>query len=280
MKHKEGHFHCIRNAKIYWQSWLPKTEPRAILVIIHGYNDHSGRFMNIINYFVPKGFAIYGLDQIGQGKSEGKRVYVQKFEDYTITLQFFLRMVRNMQPGKPIFLVGYSMGGLVTSIYILDNQKELAGAILIGPLVKVPEHVTSFTIFIGKILSAFFPKVGLLATKDEAISKDQAVVDTYKLDPLTYHGKMTARLAAELLKAMIRLSKEGSKITLPVLILQGAADRLGDPEGAQMLFYHIQSEDKQIKLYQGLYHEIFNEPEREMVFADMGEWLNRQIGRN
>ena len=277
MKHKEGHFHCIRNAKIYWQTWLPKTEPRAILVIIHGYNDHSGRFMNIINYFVPKGFAIYGLDQIGQGKSEGKRAYVQKFEDYTITLQFFLRMVRNMQTGKQIFLVGYSMGGLITSVYLLDNQKEIAGAVLIGPLVKVPDYITAFTIFMGKILSALFPKIGLLAIKNKAISKDQLVVDSYKQDPLTYHGKMTARLAAELLKAMIRLSKESSRITLPVLILQGVADRLGDPEGAQLLFDHIQSEDKQIKLYQGLYHEVFNEPEREMVFADMEEWLNRQI---
>ena len=278
MIHKEGHFHCIRNAKLFWQAWLPGTEPRAILVIVHGYNDHSGRFMNIVNHFVPKGFAVYGLDQIGYGKSEGRRVYVEKFEDYTKILHFFLRMVRNMQRGKLTFLVGYSIGALINSVYLLDNQQKLAGAIFIGPIVKTPEYITAFTIFIGKLFSVFFPKVGLVTLKDEVISKDQKIVDAYKRDPLTYHGKMTARLASELLKGMIQLSQEGNKITLPVLILQGAADELGDPEGAQMLFDLIQSKDKQIKVYQGLYHELFNEPEREMVFIDLEEWLNQRIG--
>ena len=278
MIHKEGHFHCIHNAKLYWQAWLPRTKPRAILVIVHGYNDHSGRFMNVVNRFVPKGFAVYGLDQIGCGKSEGTRVYVEKFEDYTKIIHFFLRMIRNMQPEIPSFLVGYSMGGLITSVYLLENQKRLSGAVFIGPIVKVPEYITAFTIFISKIFSALLPKVGLLTLKDEVMSKDQKVVDTYKTDPLTHHGKMTARLATELLKAMIQLNKEGNKITLPVLILKGAADELGDPEGAQMLFDLIQSKDKQINLYQGLYHELFNEPEREMVFMDIEKWLNRQIG--
>ena len=280
MKHEEGYFQSIRNKSIFWQSWLPEGEPLAVLVFVHGYDDHSGRIMNIVNHFTPKKFAVYGLDQIGHGKSEGTRGYVQKFEDFTETLKIFLRMVRNIQTGKPVFLIGYSMGGLITSAYLLDYQKEVAGAVMIGPGVKVPKNVSAFTIFMGKILSAILPKAGLLAFEDEAISKDQTVVEAYKLDPLVYRGKMTARLAAECLKAMIRLSKEGTHITLPVLIVQGAADRLVDPEDAQMLFDLIQSKDKQIKLYEGLYHEVFNEPEREMVFADMEEWLNRQIGRS
>jgi alpha-beta hydrolase superfamily lysophospholipase len=277
MKHEEGHFQSIRNVSIYWQTWLPESEPRAVLLIVHGYDDHSGRYMNIVNHFVPKGFAVCGLDHIGHGKSEGKRWYVQKFEDYTEILQFFLRMVQNMQAEKPVFLIGFSLGALITSVYLLDNQEELVGSVLVAPGVKVPENISAFTIFMGKILSAILPKAGLLVFEDEDISKDQSVVEAYKLDPLVYRGKMTARLSAEILKAMIRLNKEGTRITLPILIVQGAADRLVDPEGAQMLLDLIQSKDKQIKLYEGLYHEVFNEPEREIVFADVEDWLNRRI---
>jgi len=280
MKHEEGFFKSIRDTSIFWQTWLPDSDPQAVFILVHGYDDHSGRFINIVNHFVPKGFAIYGLDHIGHGKSEGTRVYIQKFEDYTKTLQTFISMVRNWQAGKSVFLIGYSMGGLISSIYLLDNQKDFAGAVMIGPGVKVPNDISAFTIFIGKILSVILPKAGLLDLDDTAISKDHLVVEAYKADPLVYRGKMTARLASECLKAMIRLSKEGTRITLPVLILQGSADRLADPENAKMLFNLIQSKDKQIKLYEGLYHELFSEPEREMVFADIEEWLTRQIGHS
>ena len=96
MKHEEGHFQSIRKANIYWQTWLPESEPRAILLIVHGYDGHSGRWMNVVNHFVPKGFAVYGMDLIGHGKSEGTRGYVKKFEDFTEILQFFLGMVRDI----------------------------------------------------------------------------------------------------------------------------------------------------------------------------------------
>jgi alpha-beta hydrolase superfamily lysophospholipase len=277
MKHEEGHFQSIRNTSIYWQAWLPESEPRAVLLIVHGYDDHSGRYMTIVNHFVPKGFAVYGLDHIGHGKSEGKRRYVQKFEDYTETLQMFLRMVRNKQTERPVFPIGFSMGALIALVYLLDNQEECAGTVIIGPAVKVPDNISAFTIFMVKLLSAILPKAGLLAFEDEDISKDQTVIEAYKSDPLVYRGKMTARLSAEFLKAMIRFDKGGSRITLPILIVQGAEDRLVDPKDAQLIFDLIQSKDKQIKLYEGLYHEVFNEPERDMVFADMEEWLNQRI---
>jgi alpha-beta hydrolase superfamily lysophospholipase len=257
--------------------WLPETEPTAVLLIVHGYDDHSGRYMNIINHFVPKGLAVYGLDHFGHGKSEGTRGYVRKFEDYTDTLQHFLSRIRNMHAERPVFPMGFSMGALITLVYLLDNQKECAGTVMIGPAVKVPENISAFTIFMGKILSAILPKAGILAFEDEDISKDQTVVEAYKHDPLVYRGKMTARLAAEILKALILFNKEGSQITLPMLIVHGSEDRVFEPENAQMLFDLIQSEDKQIKLYEGLFHEVFNEPEREMVLADVGEWLNRRI---
>ena len=278
MKHEEGHFQNIRNTNIYWQSWLPENEPRALLLIVHGYAGHSGRWTNVVNHFVPNGFAVYGMDLIGHGRSEGTRGYVRKFEDFTETLHLFLRMVRGMQAEKPIYMIGFSLGALIASVYLLDHQKQLAGAVLLGATVKVPEYISSFTIFIGKILSAILPKAGLFAFEDEeGISRDQTVVEAFKNDPLAYRGKVKARLASEELKALIRLNKEFRQITLPILILHGTADRYVDPENAQLTFNLIQSKDKQIKVYEGFYHELFSEPEREIVFADMEEWLNQRI---
>jgi len=277
MKHEEGHFQNIRNENIYWQTWLPDSDPRASLLIVPGYDDHCGRYMNIVNHFVPKGFAVSGLDHIGHGKSGGKRGHVKEFKDYTETLGLFMKMVRNMQAERPVFLIGFSMGALITLVYLLDHQKDCAGTVLIAPGVKVPEDISAFTIFIGKLLSAILPKVGLIGFEDEDISKDQSVIEAYKHDPLVYRGRMTARLAAELLKAMIQFEKDVNRIVLPLLIVQGAADRIVDPGDAQTLFDLIPSIDKQIKLYENLYHEVFNEPEREIVFADMEEWLDRRI---
>lgn len=278
MKHEEGFFKSIRNTSIFWQKWLPESEPLAVLLIVHGYDDHSGRYMNIVNRFVTKGIAVYGLDQIGHGKSEGTRGYVRKFEDYTETLKIFVGLIRNDQVGKPLFILGYSMGGLITSIYLIDNQNEFAGAIIMSPAVEVPE-TNRFKILLFKILSAILPKAGFMAFEDEDISRDKAVVEEYKKDPLAYRGKMTVRLAEACLDSTIKLSKEGSKITLPVLLLQGSADRMVNPKNSQMLYNLIQSKDKQLKIYEGLYHELFSEPEREIVFTDMEEWLDRQIIR-
>lgn len=280
MIHEEGYFQNHRNTKIYWQSWLPQNETRAVLLIVHGYDDHTGRWMNVVNYFVPKRFTLYGMDLIGHGKSEGTRGYVKKFEDFTETLQLFLRIVRDKQADKPIIMIGFSLGALITSVYLLDYQKDLSGAILIGGAVKIPDYVSAFTIILAKILSAVIPKIGIFAydeDEEDGISRDKTVIEAFRNDPLVYRGKVKARLGAEELKALIRLNKEGSQITLPVLIVHGNADQFVDPENAQLTFNLIQSKDKQIKIYDGLYHEVFNEPECEIVFEDLEEWMNQRI---
>jgi acylglycerol lipase len=273
MEHQDGFFKGIRDTKTYYQAWLPEADPRAILIVVHGLAEHCGRYMNLVNHFVPSGYAVYGMDLIGHGKSEGARVYVQRFEDFTDTLKTFFDMVREWQPEKPTFLVGHSMGGLICAAYLLEHQREVSGAVLSGPSVKVPENISSATIFLGKVFSVLMPKAGLLALKAEGVSRDPAVVEAYVNDPLVYTGKTTARLAAELLKVMQRVSAEASKITLPVLIIQGGADRLVDPSGAQMLYERVGSKDKTIKVYDGLYHEVFNEPEHPQVLSYVEGWL-------
>ena len=279
MRHQEGTFKGIRNASIYYQGWLPEGESTAVLLIVHGLAEHSGRYMNVVNHFVPLGYAVYGVDHVGHGKSSGTRVYVERFEDYTDTLKIYFDMVRHWQPEKPVFLVGHSMGGLIGAVYLLDHQAELTGAVLSGPAVKVHGSVSPAVIFVGKLISVLMPKLGLIGLEAEGVSRDPAVVQAYVNDPLVCRGKVTARLSAEFVKAIRRLAAEATKITLPILILQGSADRLVDPKGAQMLYNAVNSVDKTIKIYDGLYHEVYNEPEHGQVLGDVKVWLETYLSR-
>jgi len=277
MNHNEGNFKGIRDANIYYQAWLPDGNVKAVLLVIHGVAEHTGRYMNIVNHFVPLGYAIYGLDHLGHGKSDGQRVYVDCFEDYTEPLETFFNMVKGWQPGKPIFILGHSMGGLIETYYLLDHQEDFAGAIISAPGIKVSDTISPMTITMGKLLSRITPKAGLLALDASAVSKDPEVVKAYVTDPLVYTGKLTARLAAEMLRAMTRVTAEAGKISLPIIIVQGKADKLVDPAGSQMLYDKASSKDKTLKMYPGLYHEVFNEPEREQVLADVEKWLELHL---
>jgi acylglycerol lipase len=273
MEHIEGNFKGVRNTGIYHQAWLPEGDVKAVLLIVHGLGEHCGRYMNVVNHFVPLGYAVYGLDHIGHGRSEGLREVVERFADYTDTLAVYHEMVKGRQTGKPIFLLGHSMGGSIVSDYLLDHQTDVRGAVISAPLVKVSDNISKATIVMGKILSALAPKMGLLALDTNGVSRDPDVVKAYVDDPLVFQGKTPARLAAELLKAMLRVTAEADKITLPFIVLQGSEDKLVDPGGAQILYDKAGSKDKTIKIYEGLYHEVFNEPERASVLKDVETWL-------
>jgi len=273
MEHQEGFFKGGQGASLYYQGWLPEGPSVGVLLIVHGLAEHCGRYRNVVNYFAPRGYAVYGIDHPGHGRSEGPRAYIERFQDFLDPLKVFLGRIRGWQPETPIFLVGHSMGGLISAAYLLDQPDEPVGAILSAPSVKMPGSVSSLTLLAGKVLSALLPKLGLVQLEAEGVSRDPAVVRAYRGDPLVFTGKITARLGTELLKTMDRVLAEARKIRLPLLILQGAADKLVDPGGAQMLFDRVGSADKTIKVYEGLYHEVFNEPERDRVLDDVEKWL-------
>ncbi len=277
MKHQEGYFKSNRATNIFYQYWLPDEEPKAILLVVHGLAEHSGRYMNLVNHFVPSGYAVYGIDQIGHGKSDGKRVYVERFEDFTKPLKTYFDTIRTWHPGRPIFLIGHSMGGLISTAYLLEHQNELSGAVLSGPGVKLPDTISRITILAGKILSILVPKAGIAPINYDEISRDQAVVDAYINDPLVYTGKVTARLMAEVIKAINHVTEHAAKIQLPIMIAQGSCDKMVPPSGAQILYERISSKDKTIKFYEGLYHEIFNEPEHEQVLGEVQQWIEKHL---
>ncbi len=277
MEHEVGTFTGIRDHKIFYQAWTPEGDCKAVILIVHGLGEHSGRYLNVVNHLVPLGYAVYGFDLIGHGKSEGEREFVKGFEDFTDTLTTYKAMVAEWHPEKPVFLLGHSMGGLIVTYYLLDHSKDFQGAVISAPSVMIPEGTSKGTIILGKILSTIAPKMGLMALNANGVSKDPEVVKAYVNDPLVFHQKTTARLSVELLRAILRVNEEMEKITAPFIVLQGSDDILVKPEGAQMLHQRASSDDKTLKTYDGFYHEIFNEPERQQVLKDVENWLDAHV---
>jgi alpha-beta hydrolase superfamily lysophospholipase len=279
MKHEEGWLSAVRGQRNYYQYWLPDTDPKAALLLVHGLAEHSGRYADLARHFVALGHAVYGIDHVGHGRSGGARAYVQRFQDFLTPLETFLDMVSRWQPGKPVFLAGHSMGGLIAAACLLERQDDMDGAILSGPSIKVPENISPAVVMAARLLSALAPGIGVARLDASGVSRDPAVVKAYVEDPLVYTGRISARLGAELLKAMQRINAEANRIRLPVLILQGGADRLVDPDGARMLHDLVGSVDKTLKVYPGLYHEVYNEPERTVVLHDVQSWIESRLPR-
>jgi alpha-beta hydrolase superfamily lysophospholipase len=277
MKHIEGTFKGLRDADIYYQGWLPEGDVKSVLFLIHGLGEHCGRYTNHVNYFVPRGYALYGLDHLGHGRSSGEREVVESFSDYLQPLPAFYRMVKEWQPGKPVFVLGHSMGGLIASTYLVDHSDDFKGGVISAPAIKIRDNISAFTIMVGKILARIAPKAGILPLNPGGISRDPEAVKAYINDPLVYHGKTRAKLAAEILKAMIGLSQNMDKITLPFIVIQGSGDQIVDPGGAQLLYDGAGSKDKTIKVYDGFYHEIHNELERDVMFKDVETWLEAHL---
>ena len=279
INHQDGFFEGANGVKTYHQCWLPETEPTAVLLIVHGLAEHSGRYIHIVNHFVPLGYAVYTLDHFGHGRSEGTRSFVEQFEDYTQPLKTYYDMVCEAQPSKPIVLVGHSMGGLISSRYLLDHQADFVGAVLSGPAIKVPNHPSKFLIFIINIVSILFPKLGVRQLESDVDCSDPNVTAARAIDPLSYQGKVTARLGSEINKASLHVQAHAGNITLPLLILQGGADATVEPAGTQLLYDTAGSSDKTLKVYEGYYHEVFNEPElrRNIVLNDMQTWLEAHL---
>jgi alpha-beta hydrolase superfamily lysophospholipase len=277
MQHTEGKFTGRNNFSLYRQAWLPDGIPVAILVVVHGIAEHSSRYTNLVNYFVPKGYAVYSFDLRGHGKSDGTRSYIEHFSYYLDDVKTFCDLVGAENKNAKIFMVGHSMGSTIAIDYAIQHQNELKGLIVSGTTLKAGSSVNKASILMAEILSVLMPKMGVMALDTDLLCRDKAVVAAYVNDPLVYTGKLRARWGIELMKTMTKLQSGMSELTLPILIMQGTQDRISDPSSSQMLFDGVSSKDKTMKLYEGFYHEIFNDPERQQVFSDMETWLKLHV---
>jgi len=277
MQQKEGNFKGSGDFNLYWRCWLPDGQVKAIILVAHGLGEHISRYNNLANNVVPLGYAVYGLDHQGHGKSEGTRVFVERFQVYLDDLYTLYSMVSKDNPGKKMVLYGHSMGGLIAVDYAVKHQQDLAGLVISAPALKPGESITAATIAMARILSAITPKLGVQALDSTYLSHDKTVVEAYDKDPLVYRGKITARLGSELFTAMKAMDSQMQFITLPLLILQGSEDKLVNQDGAKTLYEKAGSKDKTLKIYEGFYHEVHNEPGNARVFADIETWLASHI---
>lgn len=273
MKHVENYFEGREKLKLYYQSWLPEVEVKGVLLIAHGVAEHCGRYTETAEYFVNKGYAVYGFDYRGHSKSKGRRGYVEHFFYYLDDLKIFLRLMNNHHPQQKPVLFGHSMGAIIGLAVGIYSQKEFSGLILSGTAFKVKPDLPPAVLALLKPLALFMPGLGLHKIDSSTLSRDERVVASYNNDPLVYRGKLSARLAIELVWLIHQLKGQISQIKIPVLILHGAEDRLSYPEGAKLVFERVSSPDKALKMYPGFYHEILNEPGHLQVLVDMERWL-------
>jgi alpha-beta hydrolase superfamily lysophospholipase len=262
----------VGGRQIFWQSWQART-PDGIVVIVHGASEHSDRYAHVARRLVDEGYAVYASDHQGHGRSEGPRALVRRMADAVSDLDQLVVLAQGEHPEVPLFMLGHSMGGTVALRYTLAHQDHLSGLILSGPLAAL-EAAPAPMRLAGRILSALVPTLPLVSIDASLVSRDPEVVRAYVADPLVHHGRLPARTVAELAAAIDSLPSDVGAIRIPTLILYGTADRLCPPAGSQMLSQRIGADDIEVKAYQGLYHEILNEPEREVVLSDICAWLS------
>ena len=280
MNRAEDHLEGTAGHRLYWQAWLPDGEPRAVVLLAHGLAEHSGRYAHVGAAFTKRGYALYAIDHRGHGRSAGKRTLIERLDGAVEDLHLLGALAAERHPGLAVFLLGHSMGGAIAYAYALKYQAELRGLVLSAPAVVI-ENVSPVTVALGKLVARVAPGAGILQLDGTAVSRDPEVVRRYDEDPLNYRGKVAARTAAELLQLAREAPARLPELKLPLLVVQGTADRLVSPKAAPLVHDRAGSSDKTIKTYEGLYHEVMNEPEQEEVLADILGWLDAraQVGR-
>lgn len=272
---KEEKLEGVGGLKIFVRSWRPISKSRGVVVICHGVNSHSGQYLWAAEQFVAGGLAVYALDLRGRGKSDGDRFYVENVADYVSDLAMLVKLAKSREPGLPVFLLGHSAGGVVSCVYTLDHQAELAGLICESFAFQVP--APDFALAVIKGLSHIAPHAHVLRLKNEDFSRDPKVVKSMNEDPLIDNEVQPTQTVAALVRADERLKKEFPLITLPVFILHGTADKATRPSGSQLFYDTAGSKDKTLKLYEGHFHDLLNDIDKEVVMADIKRWIDARV---
>jgi alpha-beta hydrolase superfamily lysophospholipase len=273
VRQRRGTFSGVRGVPIAHREWLPEGEARGTVVIAHGINEHGGRYAHVAQRLVDDGWMVGAADHRGHGLSGGRRAAVERFDDWITDLDSYIRDVLTAAP-RPLFLVGHSLGGLIAVVYALRHPDVLDGLVLSSPSVMPPTTVSPAAIRAGRFLSRWASNLPVVTLRLDAVSRDPAVVEAYRSDPLVHLGKVRARTGAEILRAIDEVQRDIARLRLPVLSVQGTVDMLVDPGAARWVDAHVGSADHTLHVYEGLYHEVFNEPERERVLDDVVGWLD------
>jgi alpha-beta hydrolase superfamily lysophospholipase len=276
MQQTEGFFKGSNGLNLYYQSWLPQGKAQAVVVIVHGFSDHCGRYNTLTEALLQHHLAVYAYDLRGHGRSSGKEGHVDHFDDYRQDTRKFIDFAHQRHPGLPLFLFGHSMGGLIALDQALYFPEELSGVIASTPLIGTPA-VNPVKLWSARLLSRLWPTLSMNVGLDEtAISRDEEVVRAYRDDPLV-RGRGSVRLATELEDAMSETQANAHLLKIPLLIYFGSEDQITSPEYSKRFYNNVQNTDKSIIIYDGGYHECHNDIHNERVGIEVSQWIEAQI---
>jgi acylglycerol lipase len=270
--HVEGWLPGTGGVALYWQGWRPEGDLRAVVVLAHGGLEHGGRYAGVAHRLGTLGIAVYTVDFRGHGRSDGRTGQIGRMAALVDDLDRLWRHVAALHPQVPTFLLGHSLGAMVALEYVTGGASGPLGLVLSGTGIDV-SGIPPVQAKVARILSAVAPNLGLIALDSTGISRDPQVVRAYDSDPLVFRGKVPVRTAAELLASADRVTPRLGAVRLPLLVLHGGADVVAAPAGARLVHDRAGSADKTLSIHDGLYHEIFNEPERDAVIDEVADWI-------
>ncbi|KDE10953.1 lysophospholipase [Rhodococcus aetherivorans] len=277
MQRTETSFTSADGTRIVYDVWSPGGDPTGVLVLCHGFGEHARRYDHVIERLGDLGLTVYALDHRGHGRSGGRRVYLREMAEYTGDVNRLFGIASFDNPGLPRFLLGHSMGGAVALAYALEHPDELTALVLSGPAVDVTSGTPRVVVELGKLIGRVLPQLPVQKLDSAGVSRDPDVVAAYEADPLVHHGLVPAGIARALVVTGESLPDRLPALNLPVLLQHGAEDRLTAPAGSRLVAERVGSPDVTLKLYDGLYHEVFNEPEKKQVLDDLVEWLRPRL---
>jgi len=276
LRKEEGTFTGAEAVGIFWQAWLPDTI-RAVCLVSHGLGEHSGRYQHVAERLGEKDIASFALDHRGHGRSGGKRGHVTRFFHYLSDLDSFRHQVEERFLDLPRFLIGHSMGGLIAAHYAITHGSGLSGLILSSAALRVDVEASPVKLALGRLFSRTLPGITMSNELDSnMISHDRSVVEAYNDDPLV-HDRVSARWFTEFTGAIEAVHEKAHEISVPVLVMQSGDDALVAPRGAREFFERLTVEDKTLKYWDGFYHEMFNEVEKEKPISFMIEWIESHL---
>jgi alpha-beta hydrolase superfamily lysophospholipase len=278
-QHIEGYFLGYKKYKLFEQSWLPQqgAAARGIIIIVHGLAEHGGRYAHVADFFTSHGFIVCVSDLRGHGKSDGQDTEFSSMNELIEDLDIFIAKQRKQYPGLPVYLYGHSMGGMIATLYVIKKQPKFNGVLLTGAALAIGDSVPTILVKIVGILGILAPKLKTVVLDGSTVSKDPLVVESYNNDPLNYRGGIPACTAAAFNSGIAEAQANLSKFRLPTLIMHGSEDKLVDVAGSELIYQLADVDDKQLKIYEGLYHELLNEPEQEQVMGDMLAWMEERL---
>ena len=276
MMHSEFKLESFDGLPLFAQSWQPKSKSKAVICLVHGIGEHSGRYIHVANRLTQAGYSFIAFDLRGHGKSPGPRGHTSSYEALMLDISSLLKVANRQFPQLPSFLYGHSLGGNLVLNYTLRHKPQIKGVIATAPWLRLDFEPPVFKVILGQIMNKIWPsfsQVSGLNTK--ALSHDPEVVKAYENDPMV-HSHISARMFISVYQSGRWALEHAAEFSLPLLIMQGGADKIISSKASSEFASKIPQKCT-FKIWDGLYHEIHNERQREEVFDFLIKWLDKKI---